>query len=63
MKKGGWRIGDENITALRNKDGEEEAMRHSRKEKSLHGTTRYTTASQMYSQGGDPEDNKSCSIM
>lgn len=59
MKRGGWSIGDENTTVLADKDGEVEATRSSRKEKSLIGSLRYGT-SQLYSQTGD---DKNCAIM
>ena len=35
MKKGGWEIGEENVTTLTNKDGEEEALRNSRRQRSV----------------------------
>ena len=62
MKRGGWQIGDENTTVLKNKDGDEEAARFSHKEKVLSGSVRYGT-SQLYSQEGDPSDSKNCAIM
>ena len=42
MKRGGWEIGDENVTTVKNKEGKEEAVRNSKKERSLSGSKRYT---------------------
>ena len=61
MKKGGWEIGEENVTTLTNKEGEEEALRNSRRQRSLSGSTRYGL-SRVYSGGEDADGNK-CAIM
>jgi len=62
MKKGGWEIGEENVTTLTNKDGEEEALRNSRRQRSLSGSTRYGL-SRVYSGGADADDASKCAIM
>ena len=49
------------MTTLTNKDGEEEALRNSRRQRSLSGSTRYGL-SRVYSGGEDADGNK-CAIM
>lgn len=61
MKRGGWRIGESNTTVLKNKSGEEEATRFSRKEKSISGTSSWGTG-HLYSQQGE-EGDKQCAVM
>ena len=61
MKKGGWEIGEENVTTLTNKEGEEEALRNSRRQRTLSGSTRYGL-SRVYSDGEDADANK-CAVM
>lgn len=60
MKKGGWNIGAESKTVLVNKDGEEEACRIVREEKSLSGS--YSTALRNVRSEPGAAD-KSCLIM
>ncbi len=61
MKRGGWRIGDSNVTVLKNKQGDEEACRNSHKERSIVGSLRYGTG-RLYSQEGEGAD-KNCALM
>lgn len=60
MKKGGWEIGDLNTTIIKNKEGVEEAMRTSRRDRSLTGTTRYGVSQAMYQ--GQEQEGK-CLVM
>ncbi len=62
MKKGGWEIGDDNTTTLKNKDGEEEAVRNSKRERTIHGSTRYGL-SHLHGYSGDQEGDGRCVVM
>jgi lamin B len=62
MKKGGWEIGDENLTSIKSKDGEEEATRTSRRARTLSGSTRYGL-SELHSYRGEEGGDSKCVVM
>lgn len=58
MKRGGWEIGDENVTTLKDKSGEDAAVRTSQRQRSITGSTLFGSG-RVYS----AEEGKSCAIM